>query len=335
MTGILEFREKLKSFYGKHDLYVNPILKLILALAVFFTINRNFGYAGKLSSVSVTLILSLICSVLPMNFMILLAAGLLIVQLYALSMEVALVALVLFVLMFLLYFRFSPEDGVFVVLTPICFGFHIGPVMPMAVGLLKEAYSIMAILCGTVAYFFLAGVSENATVLGKTSEDTAVTSKFAAVLKQLLGNKEMFLVLGAFLLISVVVLLVRRMNIDYAWTIAIILGALLNFIMLFAGYLMLGISGKTLSLVIGTVVSIGIAFLLEFMFFNLDYSRTERVQFEDDEYYYYVKAVPKVFVPEREKKVKKINSKEKKKDSDRELKKRISQDMGIDEDLFD
>jgi len=26
---------------------------------------------------------------------------------------------------------------------------------------------------------------------------------------------------------------------------------------------------------------------------NLDYNRIERVQFEDDEYYYYVKAVPK------------------------------------------
>lgn len=35
-------------------------------------------------------------------------------------------------------------------------------------------------------------------------------------------------------------------------------------------------------------------FLIEFLCFNLDYSRTEKVQFEDDEYYYYVKAVPKV-----------------------------------------
>ena len=41
--------------------------------------------------------------------------------------------------------------------------------------------------------------------------------------------------------------------------------------------------------------------------FNLDYSRTEKVQFEDDEYYYYVKAVPKVTVTTPEHKVKKIN----------------------------
>ena len=46
---------------------------------------------------------------------------------------------------------------------------------------------------------------------------------------------------------------------------------------------------------------------VEFFAFNLDYSRTEKVQFEDDEYYYYVKAVPKVTLSAPERRVKKIN----------------------------
>ena len=40
----------------------------------------------------------------------------------------------------------------------------------------------------------------------------------------------------------------------------------------------------------------GVSLILEFFFYNLDFSRVERVQFEDDEYYYFVKAVPKMFV---------------------------------------
>ena len=40
---------------------------------------------------------------------------------------------------------------------------------------------------------------------------------------------------------------------------------------------------------------------------RLDYTRTERVQFEDDEYYYYVKAVPKRYVSVRAKSLKKIS----------------------------
>ena len=42
------------------------------------------------------------------------------------------------------------------------------------------------------------------------------------------------------------------------------------------------------------IVSILIMLLIRFFDNVLDYKRAQRVQFEDDEYYYYVKAVPKV-----------------------------------------
>ena len=62
-----------------------------------------------------------------------------------------------------------------------------------------------------------------------------------------------------------------------------------------AGYILLGISDKIKFMVIvGSVISVVIAMIIQFLFFNLDYSRTERLQFEDDDYYYYVKAVPKI-----------------------------------------
>ena len=56
------------------------------------------------------------------------------------------------------------------------------------------------------------------------------------------------------------------------------------------------------------LLSLLLAVVLQFFVFNVDYSRTEKVQFEDDEYYYYVKAVPKIVVARPEKKVKQINS---------------------------
>jgi hypothetical protein len=40
--------------------------------------------------------------------------------------------------------------------------------------------------------------------------------------------------------------------------------------------------------------------VVEFFMMDLDYARTERVQFEDDDYYYYVKAVPKKMVAVKE-----------------------------------
>ena len=63
-----------------------------------------------------------------------------------------------------------------------------------------------------------------------------------------------------------------------------------------------------LGLVIGTAVSVLIALLVEFFVFSVDYSRTEYTQFEDDEYYYYVKAVPKMSIAVSDKQVKRINT---------------------------
>ncbi len=65
-------------------------------------------------------------------------------------------------------------------------------------------------------------------------------------------------------------------------------------------------------MVAGSAISVAVSLILEFLFYNLDYSRIERVQFEDDEYYYYVKAVPKITVAMPSKTVKKINTPKKK-----------------------
>ena len=47
-------------------------------------------------------------------------------------------------------------------------------------------------------------------------------------------------------------------------------------------------------LLLGAIVATAIAFLFKLFTFSVDYAKTERVQFEDDGYYYYVKAVPKI-----------------------------------------
>ena len=65
--------------------------------------------------------------------------------------------------------------------------------------------------------------------------------------------------------------------------------------------------GYVCGLVLSVPVSALLMLVIKFFAFNLDYSRIEKVQFEDDEYYYYVKAVPKVTVSTPERRVKKIN----------------------------
>lgn len=51
------------------------------------------------------------------------------------------------------------------------------------------------------------------------------------------------------------------------------------------------------SVFVGIVLSFVLAQIVRYFIFNMDYLRVENVQFEDEDYYYYVKAVPKMMFP--------------------------------------
>ena len=282
--------------------YLFPVVKFIVAFVLFTTINMNIGFMEKISRFPVALILALVCAILPVNAMIWLAALIVLADMYALSMEVALTTLVLFAALFFLYFRFAPKDGFAAVLTPVCFKLNIPYVMPVGCALLRDAYSVIAVICGTVIYYFLDGIHQNSgTLKSVVAEESAeASSKFDISVGQLLSNKEMYLVIAIFTIAAIVVYVVRKLEVDHAWTLAIISGILIEIVGLFVGYLVLNVSDKTLGLLIGNILSLLISFVIQFLFMNLDYARTERVQFEDDDYYYYVKAVPKKMVAVKE-----------------------------------
>ena len=78
--------------------------------------------------------------------------------------------------------------------------------------------------------------------------------------------------------------------------------------MICSGEIYLGETGRIVQVILGCMVSLVIALVLDFMILSVDYSRVEHTQFEDDEYYYYVTAVPKMHIPEQEKEIKRITS---------------------------
>lgn len=307
MTTLLVARQYIKTFISKYEVYLKPLMKLIIALAALMMINGKIGYMHRLDSISIVLIIALMCSFMPMNFIIFVSALFTILHLYALSLECAAIMLVIFLVMFLLYFRFSPKDALVVILTPVCFVLKIPYVMPLAMGLLGTPASAVSVGCGVVVSFLIDHVADSATVImGMDSDDMA--TRFRFIIDSFLDNKEMLLTIAAFAATIIVVYLLRRMSIDYAWTIAIIAGALTDVVLLLVGDLMFDTNVSFGGIIVGTIISVLIAKVVEFFSFNLDYSRTEKVQFEDDEYYYYVKAIPKFTVSAPSRTVKRINA---------------------------
>ena len=77
--------------------------------------------------------------------------------------------------------------------------------------------------------------------------------------------------------------------------------------MVFFGNSRMDVNLSVGSIIVGILVSMVLAFVFEFFVFAVDYTRTEYLQFQDDDYYYYVKAVPKVAVTAPDVKVQRIN----------------------------
>lgn len=307
MTTLLVAKQYIKSFISKYEVYLKPLMKLIVALASLIMINNKIGYMHRLDNLSIVLIIALMCSFMPMNFIVFVSAGFIILHFYALSLECAAVTLVLFLVMFLLYFRFSPKDTLVVVLLPICFILRIPYVIPLSMGLLGTPASVVSVGCGVIVNYLINYMSDNATVISAMGEEE-VTTKLRYIIDGLMGNREMILTIAAFAITIIVVYLIRRMSVDHAWTIAMISGAIVNVMILLVGDLMFDTNVSIVGIFIGTIISLLLVKVLEFFTFHLDYSRVEKVQFEDDEYYYYVKAVPKITMTAPSKTVKRINT---------------------------
>ena len=310
MTNLLVIREQLKQFYSKFEVYITPVLKFLLAFVSFSLINSTTGYMGKINHIAIVLILALLCSFLPINFVILFAAALVIMHMYALATECAIVILAVILLLFLLYFRFSPKDTLAVLLTPICFILKVPYLMPLAMGLVGTPASIVSVGSGVMIYYAVSFMNESGSILATMEEDGTV-QKFRYLVDGLFGNKAMMVTVAAFAVTIVVVYLIRRLSIDHAWTIAMISGCLVDVLCMLMGDLIFSTNISIPGVILGSIISLLLVKILQFFVFNVDYTRTEFFQFEDDEYYYYVKAVPKNTVSAPDKKVKTIKVPEK------------------------
>lgn len=307
MTALLELRENLKKIYSRNEAFILPVIKFLLSFIVLSIINGKMGYMTKLDNMAIVLIVSLLCSFLPTGFMAFFAMMFAVLHMYALSIETAAVGLVVFLVLYLLFLRFTAKEALVVVLTPVLCMLKLPYVMPVAMGLIGTPASCVSVGCGVVVYYLLQTVITNAPTINSMGAEEA-TAKLRLLIDGMLGNKAMLVTIAAFAITVIVVYLIRRMSVDHSWTIAMVAGVMIEVMILLVGDLMYDTNLSIVSALLGAVVTLIACKIIEFFRFCLDYSRTEKVQFEDDEYYYYVKAVPKMTVAAPTNTVKKINT---------------------------
>ncbi len=308
MLQLLEFRERVKNFYQRFDVYLLPIIKFIFAFIAIQTINKEIGYDVRLKALPIVLGISLLSAFTPSAVMVLLAALISVLHIYFISPILSIMIIAILMILYLLFVRYTPRQGYVLLAIPILFLLKIPYVIPILLGLISTPIAMIPTSCGVIVYFLFQIVKTAVTMQVNISVEDII-QLYTNVIDSLTGNYQMIMTVVIFSLIIMVIYFIRKFSFDYAFEISIMAGGLTGILGFLISYLILNKSDQILSMILGSIVSIVLVYIIHFFRLTLDYSGVEHAQFEDDVYYYYVKAVPKVTVTVPQVNVKHINVK--------------------------
>lgn len=308
LTSLFVYKDKITDLYKKYETYINIFLKFVLALLFFNYITKAIGAYDILTKLPVRLILSLICAFVSPAVFVLIAIIVIILHLFKLSMMLALLALVFFGIFYFLYLKFTPKEGLLMLAIPVLAPFHLHYAVPLLAGLKYTPFTIIPVGMSFLMMKLLVYIKEAATTITSNTDIEATVAAYTTIIDRLMSDKEVQLYVIIFALVIVLTYVLSRLPADYSWYIGIGVGTLANMIgLLFVGK-MLDVEVNSIGIILGSLVSGVVIAAYQFFICCIDYKRKEFVQFEDDDYYYYVRAIPKINVSASEVKVQKITS---------------------------
>lgn len=307
MLSLLIFKEKIRLIYGKYSMFILPIFKFALVLAALILMNINIGYLDILKNPFFIFIIAVFCSVLPFSAISIILSIYLLSDIFSVSMDMFLLIGIYLLVIGILYYGFKPRNSYLIIVVPLLFTLKIPYVLPIVLGLGTGILTVIPLSAGIILYYLLLYVKNNiGTLTNGITSDLSV--RYFQILNSILSNKIMYIMLLAFALSLVVVYLIHNLSINYSWEIAIVSGMVSLLLFIFMGEFIMNITLSIMELLFGLIISLVLAYIYKFFIFNIDYTRTEYTQFEDDEYYYYVKAVPKISIKFPDYKNEKINT---------------------------
>ena len=307
MEKLIVFKDKIKSIYSKAGIWIKHGLVFALAFLSLFVIGRQIGYNSLLANPFVCIAAALVCALFPINVTVVLATLFIIIHLLSLSMELSIIAILVILIVYLLYFRLAPKTGFLVILTPLLFCLNIPYAIPIIAALTVGLTGIIPALCGIFIYYLVDFASNYGTVISTLDADNALQN-IEFMFNNIITNKEMIIVMISFAVTITMVYVIKRLSVNYSWMIAIASGVVVDALIQIIALSVLRVDYSILWMILGHIFAIVIGLVLHLFVFSVDYSATEIVQFEDDDYYYYVKAVPKISVAGKDVTVKKINT---------------------------
>ena len=307
MGTLLEVKEKIITFIEAHRRWVERCFRFVLALVSITAVVAGLGYSETLIVPWMYFILAVICAFFPVAVTAAVDLVLIIVQIYGFSKLLAFSVMLLFLILYLLYYRFAPKAVLVSMLTMVFAYFRIPLFFPVLCALLVTGLPIAGVPVGLFLFYTLSGIStiENTQTV---QESMSAEDLIAYTYSMIAGDREMIVIIVCSLIALTVVSLLRSLAVPHAFSYAVIAGAVGEavFFLILNMFLNAGIQ------MVPSLVSIGagtfageMAVLFQY---NIDYTKSEHLRIEDSEYYYYVTAVPKQRQARKELRITHINA---------------------------
>lgn len=296
MMTLLLLKSRIKTFYEKHYRIVRSVLKVLLVFISLLLVTGNMDYSNILKQYWMMVLLALICGFMPD---IVSAAVMFLVvgwEIYSAVPVMGIFVLLIILMYFLLLGRMERGQPYVMLAIPLLSMTGLEYVVPVVVALFVSPAMIPAMFMGIVLQFTMLGVKEYVTVsaeMANTANLDTVLVPFQYIVDYLGHNRVLAVALLAFGVTFASVYLIRRASYKHGSQIAILVGTLMLLAVELFGNIILDLDINPLRSTVQALAAMIIAYIVQFFRITLDYHGTRKLQFEDDEYYYYVTAIPK------------------------------------------
>ncbi len=293
MTMLLVLKSQLKNFYEKHCRIVRILLKVAIVFCALWIVTHQLRYGSLFETVGVMAALALFCGVMPD---VLSAAVVLLVicgEVSRVSLLLAVVFVMVLAIYFLLFARMERRQSFLILSIPLLSAVHISHVVPIAAALFVSPVMLPAVIMGILFQYMMEGVVQYALSMAGMPETDSVVEPLRYIVDYLFHNTEMLVMMLAFCLAFLCTYLIRRSNIRYGSQIGILAGYIVLMTVDLLSNIILDMDMVPGRLALQVAISAALTYVIQFFRMTLDYHGTRKLQFEDDEYYYYVTAVPK------------------------------------------
>lgn len=288
---IVLLREKIYDYYIRYEKYVKYILRFIMAFALFFLLDKNFSYEKHLSGGLFLFVMAVLGAAVPDGVLVFALLMILAGKLYFLSPILAALVLFLSLLFYFVLLQYCDKFILLTVLVPLALICKVPALPAIVAGLFFAPSAVLAIIAGVLVYYMLYSVLKCEKMIEAKINIMELVRHF---LDGIVKNKNMYIILLTLSVAFFIVFFVSKIKIAYSFEISIGVAVLFSCILGIVGNTVFRSSFSIGWILVGNILSGILSYVIHFFHMILDYGSTQELQFEDEEYYYYVKAVPKL-----------------------------------------